>query len=390
LSAAELRRVLSIRDLTDPEQGPHAMQLLVASLIESLAAAWGAEPVVRRASPIVSVADNYDRLLYPPDAVARDARYTRYVCEGAVLRTQTSALLPSLLAKLAAEPLRDVLLVCPGIVYRRDSIDRLHSGEPHQLDLWRIRRGAPLRTADLEAMVALVVQSVLPGAEHRTLAAEHPYTLEGLQIDVRIGDKWIEIGECGLANPRLLADSGHDARNVSGLAMGIGLDRILMLRKAVPDIRLLRTLDPRVSSQMLDLSHYRPVSHQPAVVRDLSLVVDQPLTAEEVGDRVREALGPRADAVEAVELLSDTPYDALPRRVVERLELMPGQRNLLVRVILRDLEVTLTREQANELRDRVYAALHRGARWEWANRTRSPAPGHDQWAGAAKGTPGTA
>jgi phenylalanyl-tRNA synthetase alpha chain len=388
LSAAELRRVLSIRDLTDPEQGPHAMQLLVQTMIEALVGAWGADLAVQRASPIVSVADNYDRLLYPADAVARDARYTRYVCEGAVLRTQTSAVVPPLLAGLAKKPLRDVLLVCPGIVYRRDSIDRLHSGEPHQVDLWRIRRGSPLRSADLEEMVRLVVQSALPGAEHRTLAAEHPYTAEGLQIDVRIGDRWIEIGECGLANPRLLADSGHDARSVSGLAMGIGLDRLLMLRKAVPDIRLLRVNDARISSQMLDLSQYRPVSHLPAVVRDLSLVVDHPLTAEEAGDRVREALGPRADAVEAVEIVSDTRYDELPGPVVERLGLRPGQRNLLVRVVLRDLEVTLTSEQANELRDRIYATLHRGERWEWASRRHSPASASGQWAGAAKGTPG--
>jgi phenylalanyl-tRNA synthetase alpha chain len=387
LSAAQLRRAISLRDLTDPEQGPHAMQLLIASLSKALADAWGADVLVRRDGPIVSVADNYDRLLYAPDAVARDARYTRYVCEGAVLRTQTSAIVPPLLAELASARLCDVLLVCPGIVYRRDSIDRLHSGEPHQVDLWRIRRGPPLVARDLEEMVARVVQSVLPGAEHRTLAAEHPYTVEGLQIDVRIGEKWIEIGECGLANPRLLAASGHDVAAVSGLAMGIGLDRLLMLRKAVPDIRLLRTADARVSSQMLDLSVYRPVSDQPAVVRDLSLIVDHPLTAEEIGDRVRVALGPRASAVEAVELLEDTPYEQLPAAVVARLALRPGQRNLLVRVVLRDLEVTLTREQANELRDHVYAALHRGQHWEWAGRP--PPPEGDQSAGACKSTPGT-
>ena len=90
LSAEELRRMVSIRDLTDPAQGPHAMQLLLAALTDALLMSWGSELVLRRASPIVSVRDNYDRLRYPPAAVARDARYTRYVCDGAVLRTQTS------------------------------------------------------------------------------------------------------------------------------------------------------------------------------------------------------------------------------------------------------------------------------------------------------------
>ena len=170
--------------------------------------------------------------------------------------------------------------------------------------------------------------------------------------------------------------------------MGIGLDRLLMLRKAVPDIRLLRTADERVSSQMLDLTRYRPVSHQPAVVRDLSLVVDHPLGAEEIGDRVREALGPRANAVESVGLLMDAAYDALPRAAIDRLGLRPGQRNLVVRVVLRDLEHTLTSEQANQLRDRVYAALHRGERWEWASRTPAMASADSQCTGAAKCAPG--
>ena len=68
--------------------------------------------------------DNYDRLGYPPDGAARDARYTRYVCETALLRTQTSAMLPPLLRALAAAPPEDVVLSCPGLVYRRDVIDR--------------------------------------------------------------------------------------------------------------------------------------------------------------------------------------------------------------------------------------------------------------------------
>ncbi|HEX6739608.1 MAG TPA: hypothetical protein VF310_15115, partial [Vicinamibacteria bacterium] len=239
LSADEVRRALSVRDLTDPAQGPHALQQIVEAALGALRRAWGCEVIVERRSPIVSVADNYDRLHYPADGAARDARYSRYVCEGALLRTQTSALLPPLLRRLArgGAP-ADVLLACPGLVYRRDCIDRLHSGEPHQVDLWRIRRGPPLSPADLQEMIALVVEALLPGRPHRTAAARHPYTTDGLQIDVGDGDGWVEVGECGLALPALLAESG--LTGATGLAMGLGLDRILMLRKGLPDIRLLR------------------------------------------------------------------------------------------------------------------------------------------------------
>jgi hypothetical protein len=112
ISTAELLRALTLRDLTDPSAGPHAMQLLLSAIH----AALPAPVVVHRASPIVSIEDNYDRLGYPADGAARDARYTRYVCETALLRTQTSALIPPLLRELAQSPPDDVVLSCPGLV----------------------------------------------------------------------------------------------------------------------------------------------------------------------------------------------------------------------------------------------------------------------------------
>src|SRR5262245_24732205 len=89
-----LKRALSIRDLTDSEEGPHAMQLVLAAVVEALARAWGCDVRVVRASPVASAADNYDRLGYAPDAITRDARYTRWIGDGVLLRTQTSAMVP--------------------------------------------------------------------------------------------------------------------------------------------------------------------------------------------------------------------------------------------------------------------------------------------------------
>jgi phenylalanyl-tRNA synthetase alpha chain len=342
------------------------MQQVVDACVEGLVDAWGCTKRLHRASPIVSVADNYDRLRYPPDGPARDARYTRYVCDAAVLRTQTSAMIPALLREHAARGTPDVLLVCAGLVYRRDCIDRLHTGEPHQVDLWRIRHGHRLGKEDLRAMIRIVVEAALPGRTWRALRAEHPYTTEGLQIDIQSGSSWVEIGECGLAHPDLLATSGLHER--TGLAMGLGLDRLLMLRKAIDDIRLLRATDPRIAGQMLDLSRYRAVSSMPSVRRDLSIVVDHRTTAEELGDRVRVALGDRADAIEAVEVVDEMPYERLPPAARERLRLTPVQKNVLLRVVLRDLSRTLTHAEANELRDAIYAAVHEGDAMEWAAR----------------------
>jgi hypothetical protein len=80
-------------------------------------------------------------------------------------------MIPPALRRMAAQPAEDVLLVCPGLVYRRDSIDRLHTGEPHQLDLWRLARSQQLAGSDLQHMIALVVRALLPDREYRTLPA---------------------------------------------------------------------------------------------------------------------------------------------------------------------------------------------------------------------------
>jgi hypothetical protein len=238
-----------------------------------------------RGPRVVSVTDNYDRLGFPPDAVSRDVRYTRYLDRRRMLRSHSTAMIPAGLRALAADPADDVLLVAPGVVYRRDAIDRLHSPTPHQLDVWRITR-RPLGLADLERMAEVLVETLTPGRPWRWDPRVHPYTVEGRQVDVHRDGTWVAV------------DAGD--------------------------------------------------------------------TGEDLGDRVRDALGEDADAVEEVAVLAETGHHQLPAQAVARLGIRPGQKNVLVRVVLRHLERTLTGAEANRLRDRVYAALHQGTDHEWA------------------------
>ena len=340
------------------------MQQLVAGATGALRERWGCPMLVHRAARVVPVADNYDALGYPPDGPARDSRYTRYVDAGRLLRSQTSAAVPSALRTLAPTAPGDVLVCAPGLVYRRDAIDRLHVGEPHQLDLWRITE-RPMTAVDLEAMVAAVVDALLPGARWRALPASHPYTEDGREVEVLADGEWVELLECGLAHPRVLAAGGLGGH--SGLAMGIGLDRAVMLRKGIDDIRLLRSEDPRVAGQMRDLEAYREVSAQPPARRDLSIACAPGLTGEDLGDRVRGALSvEQAEWVEEVGVAARAPAAELPPVARERIGIADDQENLLVRVVLRHPTRSLAKAEANALRDRIYAAMHEGSEWEWA------------------------
>src|SRR5687768_2134212 len=78
ISGDDLARARALRDLSDPRHGLHAMQLLLERLRAGLEALWHCRSLIHRDDPVVSVEDNYDRLRYAPDAVTRDARYSRY------------------------------------------------------------------------------------------------------------------------------------------------------------------------------------------------------------------------------------------------------------------------------------------------------------------------
>jgi phenylalanyl-tRNA synthetase alpha chain len=167
LNPAQLQAALAIRDLCDPREGPHAIQLLTRRAVEALARAWSCEVRWCGGPRVVPVADNYDRLGYAADAITREARYTRYVSARTMLRSHSTAMVPSALGRLARDqPGHDVLLACPGVVYRRDAIDWQHSGTPHQLDLWRIT-GRPMTGADLDEMISCLLGALVPGLPYR-------------------------------------------------------------------------------------------------------------------------------------------------------------------------------------------------------------------------------
>lgn len=360
LTPDQLHRALSLRDLTDPSHGEHAIQALLTAVVHALQSEWQNTVREVRNPPVVAVSENYDRLGYDPEDVTRARRYTRYLSPTVMLRSHTSADIPTALEHYVDRSQVDELIVVPGPVYRRDVVDRSHVGEPHQVDLWRIRDTPDTSDEDMLAMIACLVEAVLPGADWKVTDAVHPYTVGGRQIDVLLDDEWLELAECGRIHPEVLQSSGLNPRQWSGLALGMGLERALMLRKAIPDIRYLRARDPRIATQMLTLDPWEYISPLPPARRDISIVVDDDEDEETLGDRIRAAVADDVEVIESVEVLDRTTCDDLPAAARERLALRPGQSNVLLRIILRPIDRTLTSSEANALRNTIYRAVHQG------------------------------
>ncbi len=354
---------LSIVDLSSPENGLHAINIVKDVVLRTLKIRYGDVVLDEyRTSPIVSTAQNFDQLLFPTDNPGRSSRYTRYVTRDTVLRTHTSAVIPLWLKEEYPEKGDDVILPVPGICYRRDVVDKIHCAEPHQMDVWRVKRGKPrLERPDLIEMIETLLCGVIPGYEYRANEVVHPYTTNGLEVEIKVNGVWVELLECGEIHPAILTNAGLNPAEYSGLAMGMGLDRLVMIIKGIDDIRLLRSSDPRIKKQMLNLDPYVPVSNQPATVRVLSYSASLDMSEEDICEMIRDVMGESCSFLEEIKV-KEVPYKDLDERARENLGIQEDQKNVVVTITFRSLEGSLPRKIVNQLVQRIYPLLNEGSK----------------------------
>jgi len=318
-----------------------------------------------RLNPIVNVEDNYDNLLIDKDNISRSSTYTHYVDTKRVLRTHTSAQIPLILKELAntKNNWNDVVIILPGLVYRRDVTDKKHLGVIQHLEMWRVTKNSYYRKIvrqDLIHVINGLSEICAPGWKKRNVDKVHPYTIEGIEVNLVKNNSDIEILEGGVIKPQILENAGLDPNKYSGWAMGAGLDRLVMTLKEIPDIRYLRSTNPKIQRQMTDLSKYVEVSLMPAIVRDISYCVPQEYVEEDIHQEIRDSIGSDYEIIESIEIINETLSNELPPEVREKLGCKPTMKNILVRITLRHLDKTLTREEANDLYSKIYLKVNYG------------------------------
>jgi phenylalanyl-tRNA synthetase alpha chain len=181
---------------------------------------------------------NFDALNIPPDHPARGLMDTFYVdLPGLVLRTHTSPVQARTM--LARKP--PIYVVVPGRVYRTDELDATHSPVFHQVEGLVVDEGITM--AHLRGTLDHFARAMF-GEQARTRWRPHyfPFTEPSAEFDVwfpehRDGPQWVEWGGCGMVNPRVLRACGVDPDRYSGFAFGMGIDRTLMVRHGVSDMR---------------------------------------------------------------------------------------------------------------------------------------------------------
>ncbi len=199
---------------------------------------------------------NFDALNIPPDHPARDLQDTFWLKDGHLLRTHTSPVQVRGMEKLGP-PLR---MIAPGRVFRNESVDASHEHTFYQLEGMMIDREVSV------AHLTYFMKTMLTAIFRREVTVRlrpgyFPFVEPGFELDIRClicggagcpvckQSGWVEQLGCGLVHPNVLRLSGIDPEEWNGFAFGLGLTRLVMVRYAIDDIRLLQSGDLRFSHQ---------------------------------------------------------------------------------------------------------------------------------------------
>jgi len=193
---------------------------------------------------------NFDALNVPKDHPARDMQDTFFVKgkENLVLRTHTSNTqirFMETLVKNGKKP--PFAIVVPGKVYRNESTDSGHEMQFYQIECLMI--GENISVANMKGVLYEFFKRFFAGdnVDIRLRPSFFPFVEPGFEIDLKRGEKWMELLGAGMVHPNVLKNCGIDSTKYQGFAFGVGLDRLMMMKYQVPDIRLIYQGDLRLN-----------------------------------------------------------------------------------------------------------------------------------------------
>ena len=187
---------------------------------------------------------NFEALNIPPNHPARDTQDTFYITENVLLRTQTSPVQIRTMEK-QQPPIR---ILAPGRVFRSDAVDATHSPVFHQIEGLVVDKGVTM--GDLKGTLEVFCKKLYGDDTSVRFRPHHfPFTEPSAELDISCpacngkgcrvckGEGWIEILGAGMVHPKVLKNCGIDPEIYSGFAFGIGLERIVMRRFDIDDLR---------------------------------------------------------------------------------------------------------------------------------------------------------
>lgn len=336
--AVRMNRYLEMPDLSRTEGSPlHE----IVKRVQEVPSLSGLDVI--EIPEIVPAEITFDLFDFPADHVARSKSDTYYANDTHILRTHNTVSWyyyfhnEDVIER--AKRKEHLGALCFGKVYRKDEIDRRHMNVFHQIDGWKLipNEEGIMPLDELKRVLSEIVETVFgKDTEYRFLDDTFPYTDPSTQIEVKVNGEWVEILGAGMVKPSVLKKMGIEGYN--GWAFGFGLERLAILSLDLPDIRLLWSDDERVKKQLVLGQKFKEVSRYPAIVRDISFIVDSStFMPNNYFDVVRDVVG---DTAEEMALIDE--YE-------NAVKFGEGKKSYAYRITYRSLNRTLTDEEVNTL-----------------------------------------
>lgn len=193
---------------------------------------------------------NFDALNVPKDHPARDMQDTFWLKnqQGKLLRTHTSntqiRYMEDLVKKGKNPPFA---IIVPGKVFRNEATDATHEMQFYQIEGLMI--GHDISVTHMKAILLGFFKEFFEGEniDIRLRPSFFPFVEPGFEVDLKRGDKWIELLGAGMVHPNVLKNCGLDPNQYQGFAFGMGLDRLLMMKYKIPDVRYSYQGDLRIN-----------------------------------------------------------------------------------------------------------------------------------------------
>jgi len=344
IKAQRIKRMLALPDLTKKENSPVK---IVADTIIELPRFKDFDLV--DFPKIVTIEQNFDLLNTPQDHPSRRESDTYYLDNSHILRTQTTDMWSfylkdkAVLEKLEKEGHIEALST--GIIFRKDEIDKKHFPAFHQIDgLLICKKDIQIITQkDLEIIEEEMVKSIFgEDTKFRFLVDSFPFTDPSVQIEIWFNNDWMEVVGSGLVHTQVLKNFGLDPEIYNGWAFGYGLERLAMIKMGIPDIRILWSDDPRITSQFTDInSKFKEVSKFPPISRDISFIIDKSINLNNYFEIVRDFA---ENLIEEVKLVDE--YEDVAKFGADK-------KSYTFRIVYRSPERTLTNEEINKIQDEI-------------------------------------
>ncbi len=196
---------------------------------------------------------NFTALNVPPDHPARDMQDTFWVKDfpGTVLRTHTTAVTIRELEKMAKAGETEKRMLCIGKAFRNEATDATHEAQFHQYDGFAVGPIGSVTLAHLKGTWVRFYQEFLGiDAKVRFRPSFFPFTEPSVEVDLWFEapgkeGRWLEMFGAGMLHPNVIRNAGLDPEKVAGFAFGPGLERAIMVKYGVPDVRLFHNGDAR-------------------------------------------------------------------------------------------------------------------------------------------------